>query len=180
MVEAPLLVVLLWLFYPLWLAAGWLDYRCHRLTDLPRTSGLPEAAWHMVMMGQVGVGLLAALALAPSHAVLLGLVALGVLHLLASVADTRRADGRRRVGVLEQHVHSFLDVLPLLGLALYVALHWPGTGDLARADWSLRLREPALPAGVWIAVLAPALAFAVLPGWMEFRRAWQARRAALA
>jgi hypothetical protein len=161
----------------LWLAAGWLDYRCHDRTDLPRTSGVREAALHMAMLAQVGVGLLAALALAPTLGLLAVLLALGVVHLLTSVADTRRADGRRRIGILEQHVHGFLDVLPLLGLALYVALHWPDPADLARADWALRWRTPPLPLAVWLAVLLPAAPFALWPGFVEFRRAWRARRA---
>ena len=176
MVEAPLLVALLWLAWPLWLAAGWLDYRGgSELAASPRA-----AAWHLALLAPVGLGLLAALALAPTHSVLLGLAALATLHLLAAVTDTRRALGRGRAGVLERHVHSLFDLLPLLGLALYVALHWSGNVDLAQADWSVRLREPALPLHAWIAVLAPALALAAWPGWMELRRARRARRAALA
>jgi hypothetical protein len=174
---SPVLAGLLWAFFPLWLLAGWLDYRCHRATDLAHTSGLRESAYHLAMLAQVGLGLLAAMALAPTHALLLGLVALAVVHLATAVADTRWADGRRRIGVLEQHVHGFLDVLPLLGLALFLAINWPRPADLADADWSLRWRSPPLPLATWLLVLAPATVFAVVPGIAEFVRAWRARHA---
>jgi hypothetical protein len=177
MADSPVLVGLLWAFYPPWLLAGWLDFRCHRRTDLAHTSGVRESAYHLAMLVQVGAGLVAALALAPTHALLLGLVLLAVVHGLIAVADTRWADGRRRIGVLEQHVHGLLDVLPLLGLALYLVMHWPQPEQLAAADWSLRWRDPPLSATTWLLVLVPAALFAVWPGVAEFVRA---RRAATA
>ena len=176
MSQSTVLIALLWSFYPLWLAAGWFDYHCHRRTDLPHTTGLREARLHLLMLAQVGSGLLLTLACAPSPLLLAVLLALAIAHLLTSVADTRRADGRRRIGVLEQHVHGFLDVLPLLGLALYLALHAEAFDAAGAGAWTLRWRDPNLPAGVWAAVLAPAAVFAIAPGIVEYLRAWRAER----
>jgi hypothetical protein len=176
-----LLVGMLWALYPLWLAAGWLDYRCHRATDLPHASGVAESALHLAMLVEVGAGLLAPLLLEVTGAVLAGMWGLVVLHFATSIADTRVADGRRRIGVLEQHVHGVLDMMPLMGTAIATVLHWDAVRAAlsgAPGAFALRWRDPPLSGWVLAAVLVPAVAFAIVPGVREFAAARRAARMA--
>ena len=91
------------------------------------------------------------------------------------------ASRTRAVTPIEQHVHSFLEMLPLMALLMIVVLHWPqllalfGVGsDPAR--FTLSLKQPPLP---WIyvtAVLALVLLFDLLPYLEELARGLRARR----
>jgi hypothetical protein len=171
MSQAALLTALLWALYPLWLAAGWYDHGWTR-RGAP-IDDLQDATVHLLMLAEVGAALLLALSYAPSRALLALLLALAVAHLLTAVADTRRADRRRRAGALARHVHGFVDVLPLLALALYVVLHAAQFDGRLDAGWTLALRTPALPPALWAAVVTPTLLLAVAPGTLAFLRAWR-------
>ena len=46
---------------PLWLAAGFADYICHRASHIERTSGWKESMLHLVQFGEMAVPVLAAL-----------------------------------------------------------------------------------------------------------------------
>src|SRR3546814_6519094 len=48
----PLELMVLWTFYPLWLAAGWLDYRSPRAGAAGRSHGVREAVLHLAMLVQ--------------------------------------------------------------------------------------------------------------------------------
>ena len=67
-----------------------------------------------------------------------------------AIWDVSYAYSRREVTPTEQHVHSFLEMLPLMGLLIIVTLHWQqflslfGLGQ-ETADFTLRLRQPPLP-----------------------------------
>jgi hypothetical protein len=94
--------------------------------------------------------LLAALYLKVTPPVLaLPIVAL-LLHEARALWDVSYAVKLRDVSPVEQHVHSFLETMPLMAVSLVAALHWPkllelfglrrGTGE----PW-LRLKERSLP-----------------------------------
>jgi hypothetical protein len=176
MSQSTLLIALLWALYPLWLAAGWYDHHG------PRRPGaqpdLQDASLHLLMLAEVGLALLLALAFEPSRALVAWLLALAVAHLLTAVADTRRADRRRRAGDFARHVHGFLDALPLLALAVYVVLHASELDGALLSGWAMQVRVPALPPEMWAAAVAPTLLFAVVPGAFAFGRAWRAYRTA--
>lgn len=161
-----------WAGYLLWLLAGCADFRCHRRSDLPHTSGLAESLLHVLQMGLMGTLVLAWLAARP-FLPLLALSALLVLaHALAGYADTRTAWGRRPVTPLEQHIHSVLDAAPWA--ALGIAAYGQGAAALARG-WTWEWRAPLPPAWVWIAVLLPALLLCMVPLLAELAAAWRAR-----
>ncbi|MBN8768995.1 MAG: hypothetical protein J0I01_12465 [Stenotrophomonas nitritireducens] len=40
--------------YLRWLLAGCADFACHRRSDLPHTSGLPESLLHVLQMAPMG------------------------------------------------------------------------------------------------------------------------------
>jgi hypothetical protein len=188
MSEAPALASLLWwllgaVVLPLWLLAGLGDYLCHARTDIAHTSGRHESLLHLLQTIEIGVPLLAFLFLA-TNALTLSLMAVGVAaHAYTSWCDLRYADGRRRIPPAEQVVHSFLNVLPWLALALLAILHWPVVRSLsapATADWSVRLRTPGFDAWIVLAILLASAVFAILPGLLELLRTQAARRAVAA
>jgi hypothetical protein len=86
---------------------------------------------------------------------------------------------RREVTPIEQHVHSFLEILPLMGLVLVAILNWGqflalfGLGTEA-ARFDIRLKEPPLPWTYIISVLAAVLPFDLLPYVEELMRGLRA------
>jgi hypothetical protein len=109
---------------PAWLAAGFLDYLFHRRTHIERTSGTREAVLHLMMQAEAGIPTLMALLLEVNTTVLLSTIAGLVAHEATVIWDVGYAEPRRRTSVNEQHVHSFLEVLPFVGTAFLLVLHW--------------------------------------------------------
>lgn len=171
--EALLLAALAWVVYPLWLLAGAADFACHRATDIEHTAGLAESRWHLIQLALVGAPIVIALLFEVTTLVLAFALACLLLHTLAAYADTRVTTPRRAIPPFEQHVHAVLDSAPAVAFGIGAILHWPRFAALfgaGSADWSLRLRDPPLPASVITAVLGAALLLAVLPGLWEWHR----------
>jgi hypothetical protein len=53
--------VLMYFVLPLWVAAGFADYLCHRATSLETTSGWKESILHLLQLGEMAIPTLAAL-----------------------------------------------------------------------------------------------------------------------
>ena len=86
-----------------------------------------------------------------------------LLHEVTALWDVSFAVTRRNVSPIEQHVHSFLQMIPLMAGAFVAVLHWPQLlalfglgGEAARFD--LTLKQDPLPVGYIVAVLS-ALSF---------------------
>jgi hypothetical protein len=160
--------ILLYVAFPLWVAAGFADWACHRRTGIALTSGLKENLLHWLMYGEIGIGMLAVAVLEINATVLAVVFAVFVLHELTVYWDLHYSTLVRDVGPFEQMVHSFLEILPLLSLALLAAAAWPqalalvGLGEEAR-DWSLRLKEQPLPPDLLRTGLVLSAIFNLLP-----------------
>lgn len=164
--------ILMFLVLPLWVAAGFADWACHRRTKIALTSGLKENLLHWLMFAEIGAGVAAVALLEINAAVLLIVLVVFLLHQLTVYWDLHYSTLLRDVGPFEQMVHSFMEILPLLSLALLSLLAWPqaqalvGLGDMP-ADWLLRLKQEPLPpeylkaAGLLVAI------FNVLPMLQE-------------
>ena len=120
-----LAALLIWGIYPVWLLAGAGDYLCHRKTDIERTSGTTESWLHVMQFGCLAVAFACAVLLQISAAVFVLLVALVVAHPFLSYIDVRYTDGRRRILPIEQSIHGFMDVLPLVAVAVLGVQQWP-------------------------------------------------------
>lgn len=174
-------VLLLYFVVPLWLAAGVADWLCHRRTHIQDTSGPKESLIHLLMLVEMGVPVLAALLLEITAAVLALMVAAFVLHEATALWDVRYSSSRRTVTPIEQHIHSFLEIVPLMGLAFVAVLHWPqmlallGLGPES-ADWGLRPKRDPLAPGYVVAVLTAVGLFEALPYGEELWRCLRARR----
>jgi hypothetical protein len=167
--------VLMYFVLPLWLAAGFADYLCHRAASIETTSGWKESLLHLLQFGEMGIPTLAAIFLEINALVILIMIICLLAHEATAIWDVSYAYRTREVTPTEQHVHSFLEMLPLMGLLIVATLHWQqvlalfGLGHEA-ADFGLRLKQPPLP---WIyvsVILCLVLLFEVLPYLEELAR----------
>jgi hypothetical protein len=161
MPQDPTALILMYFVVPLWLLAGLCDYLCHRATHIASTSGSKESFIHLLMFVELGLPLLAAIFLEVNALIIAFMIIMFLLHEVTAFWDVSYAVSRRRVTPLEQHVHSFLEIVPLLGLTLIAARHWPqflalfGVGAES-ARLSLGWKSEPLPPAYVVAVLTSA------------------------
>jgi hypothetical protein len=177
---ASLLQALLaFVWAPLLVAAGVMDWALHRAQRIEFTAGLGESLLHLAMLVLVGSAILAALLLETTAGLLLLLILVVLLHDLAYLADLRIALASRRIPVAEQWVHGFQHLLPWAGLACLLALapeqtlallQWPGYA----ADWGLHVKDQP-PWRYTVVLLLVSLLLNVAPFIEE---AWRSLKAA--
>lgn len=171
--------VLMYFILPLWLAAGFADYLCHRASDIEHTSGWKESVLHLLQFGEMAVPILAAMFLDINALVIAVMIVCFFLHEATALWDVSYASATREVTPIEQHVHSFLEMLPLMGLLMVIVLHWDqfiALFGLAPARFDIALKQPPLGFGYVITILALVLLFEVLPYLEELLRGLRARR----
>lgn len=173
--------ILMYFVLPLWLVAGFADYLCHRAASIETTSGWKESLLHLLQFGEMAIPTLAAIFLEINALVILTMMVCLVVHQATAMWDVSYAYRTREVTPTEQHVHSFLEMLPLMGLLIVVTLHWQqflavfGLGGES-ADFGLRLKDPPLPWLYVAVILSAILLFDVLPYLEEFLRSWRRRQ----
>ena len=171
--------VLMYFILPLWLAAGFADYLCHRASNIEHTSGWKESVLHLLQFGEMAVPILAAMFLDINALVIVVMIVCFFLHEATALWDVSYASATREVTPIEQHVHSFLEMLPLMGLLMVIVLHWDqfiALFGLAPARFDIALKQPPLGLGYVITVLVLVLLFEVLPYLEELLRGFRARR----
>lgn len=173
-----LVLFLMYVLVPLWLAAGLADWLCHRAAEIEKTSGVKESALHLLQFGLVGTPLLATLIFQVNAVVLLMLITGLVLHQAVAVWDVRYANVTRRVSPVEQHLHGVLESTPAVATAVVIILHWQEfRGLLGRvpASFALELKYEPLP-DWYLAIILTATAIAgALPLAEEMVRCLRAR-----
>lgn len=163
-------LILMYGVFPVWVAVGFFDWACHRRTRIETTGGLPENLFHWLLFAEIGVGLLAVAFLEINGAVLLIVAAVFLVHEFTVWVELRYAAPRRKIQPIEQMVHSFMELLPLVSLALLL----PIAGAQA-ADVSLRLKAQPWSAAYLLGALGLSLVFNVLPLAQEMRACVRAR-----
>jgi hypothetical protein len=174
--------ILIYFILPLWLAAGFADYLCHRASRIETTAGYKESLIHLLMFGEIAVPLLAAIFLEINALVILLMIVGFIAHQLTALWDVSFANDRRYVSPIEQQVHSFLELLPLTGMLIVVILNWPQFLSL----WGLGTETPRfeiapkpdpLPWSYVATFLCAVLLFELLPYLEELVRGWRFRKA---
>jgi hypothetical protein len=163
-------------FYPAALARGGLcGLSLPPRSHIEATSGPKESALHLLEFAEMAVPILAAIFL-EINALIIGVaIVCLILHEATAIWNVRYAYATREVTPTEQHVHSFLEMLPLMGLTIIAILHWGqflalfGFGT-ERADFGIRLKQPPLPWLYVTVMLTLVLLFVVLPFLEEFAR----------
>jgi hypothetical protein len=168
-----MLGMLMYFVLPMWLAAGFADYLCHRASHIELTSGWRESLLHLLQLGEMALPILAAMFLEVTSGVILLMIVCLVLHQATAMWDVSYATQIREVKPIEQHVHSVLEMMPLTGLLMVIALNWSaflGLCGLAPASFEFLFRsEP--PSWVYVtAVLGLTALFEVLPYMEELVR----------
>ncbi len=175
--------VLLYFLLPLWIAAGLADWVCHRVSHLEHTSGTHESLIHLLMLSEAGVALLAGLLLQINALIIAVMIAAYCAHELTAMWDVRYASSKRELMPIEQNIHSFLDMIPLMAVSFVIILHWAdflslfGMGPHP-ADFSLRRKVGAVPTFEYTTLLlAATFALVELPYAEELLRCMRAKRA---
>lgn len=176
----PTLVILMYFVIPIWLLAGIVDWFCHRQSNIAKTSGAKESLIHLLMFAEVGVPLVLILLFEVNSLIIAISILLFLIHEFTALWDVSYAVSKRRVGPLEQHVHSFLEMIPLLALVLIIARHWQQfvalfTPSGFPPDFSFQLKESPLPTTYLIIVLLIAFTLEFLPYVEEFIRGVRAK-----
>ncbi|MGE4063461.1 MAG: hypothetical protein AB7E79_08835 [Rhodospirillaceae bacterium] len=177
LVNTFLLLVLL----PAWLVAGLIDWWCHRISRIEDTVGPKESILHLVLSAQAAVAIVPALFLEINAAIIALMIVMFVAHELSTNLDVHMAVPARAFTTLEVRTHNFLTAIPLAGLLLVMATHTDqsaalfGLGD-SSADFSLRWKDPALPAGYVIAWFGASFLFNIAPFTEELLRSLRRAR----
>ena len=164
---------------PLWIAAGLADWACHRGTAIERTSGLRENLLHWLLLAQGGLVLVAVALFEVDAAVLLIAFAGFLAHELTTYLELRYTVARREVRPVEQMVHSFMELLPLVILALLAVMQWDqvlALFDAGTPDFGLQTKDRPWPLPYLAAAALAVLVFNVLPLLEETIRCLRARR----
>ena len=160
---------------PVWLLAGFADYLCHRFERIELSAGLPETLLHLLMVGELGIGVVAALLLDINAGVLVLIFACCLAHEVTIWVDLSYASARRRIPPFEQWVHALQFSLPWAGFVGLVLLYHDqalaavGFGQAA-ADWSVRWKNPPLPLWYLVSAVLAALGLVVVPFLLEWLR----------
>ena len=172
--------VLMYFVLPLWLIVGFADCLCHRRSNIATTSGPKESFIHLLMLAQISIAVIAAMAFEINAGVILLMIIVWAAHEATAVWDVTFAHRRREVTPIEQWVHSYLGVLPLLSLVLVVVLHWSqflalfGFGREA-PRFEIVWKEPPLAWSYVLTIVAATILFEVLPYFEELVRGLSAK-----
>ena len=180
MTEDIIRSMLMYFILPLWLAAGFADWLCHRAANIAITSGPKESMLHLAQFAEMGVPVLAALFLEINALIIAIMIVCLLLHEATAMWDVHYASQTREVKPIEQHVHSVLKMLPLMGLLMVIVLHWGqfralfGMGS-EPARFDLIWKQQPLPITYIALTLLGVLVFELLPYFEELIRGLRAR-----
>lgn len=173
--------VLMYFILPLWLMAGFADWLCHRASHIAETSGWKESVIHLVMFVEMAIPVTAAMQFEINALVLWIMLICFLAHEVTAIWDVTFAHDKREITPIEQHVHSYLGVLPFMSLTLVVILNWNqflsmwGLGP-EPARYTLASKVPPLPWSYVLPVLAAVLVLEIIPYVEELIRGLRAKR----
>ncbi|TPI47758.1 MULTISPECIES: diguanylate cyclase [unclassified Mesorhizobium] len=179
MLSDPTVLILMYFLLPVWLAAGFADWICRRASHIESTTGAKESLIHLLMFAEVGIPLLAAMFLDVNALIILVMIVTFFVHEATAMWDVSYATTARTVTPIEQHVHSFLEMIPLMGLVSVISLHWGqflalfGAGT-ETARFELVWKSQQLPVTYIACVMAVILLFELLPYLEELVRGLRA------
>ena len=177
-------LVLMYFVLPLWLAAGFADWLCHRASNIATTAGPKESLIHLLMLTEMAIPVTAAMTFEVNALVIGAMIVCWALHEATAVWDVFYAVEHREVTPIEQWVHTYLGVLPLMSLVLVVVLNWQqflalfGLG-IEAPRFDLVWKQPGLPWGYVLSVIAGVVLLEVLPYLEELIRGLRANNGSL-
>lgn len=115
---------LLYVILPLWVLAGLADYFLHKRTHIENTSGTKESILHILQLGEAGIPVMVALLFEVNALALAIMLTALIIHEATALWDVTYAHTRRYISPWEQHIHSFLEVLPIMAVSFITVLYW--------------------------------------------------------
>jgi hypothetical protein len=134
-----------------------------------------------LQLSEIGLPILLALMLEINSLLLIIMMLALMVHEATALYDVYYALLRRYVGVLEQHVHSFMEMLPFVALLFVTILNWDqflalfGLGS-EPPRFELKVKTDPIPAGYLLALLSSILLFIIVPYAEEWWRCVKAGR----
>lgn len=173
---------MLYLLPPIWLASSLADWACHRYSRIEETAGVKESLIHFVMLGEMGLPVLAAAFLEITSPIFLLMISAFLVHEATVYCDLRLATSKREVTPTEQMVHSVMEMMPLVGMWLVTLLHEEELralfGSARRSpDFSVRLKEQPLSVTYRVGLITALTLFGGVPYVEEL---WRTARVAAA
>ena len=172
---------LLYFILPLWLLVGLTDYFLHKRTRIEDNAGTKESLLHAAQLTEAGIPVLLGLSLDINALVILVMLVALVAHEFTAWWDVAYTHTRRYIGPFEQHMHSFLEVLPIMAISFVTVLYWDqflalfGLGTQP-ARFEIRLKPDPVPTGYLVALFVAIALFVVLPYGEELWRCIRAAR----
>lgn len=184
MLNDPAVLILMYFILPIWLLAGFADWLCHRASHIETTTGAKESILHLLMFAEIGLPLLAAIFLQINAGIIALMIVAFFIHEATSLWDVSYAVTARNVTPIEQHIHSFLEMIPLMAILFVISLHWDQFQSLfgfgpENASFSLTWKEEPLPVFYVFSIMIVTLLFELIPFIEEFFRGLRANRGAL-
>jgi hypothetical protein len=182
MVESSDLVrhYLLYFVLPIWLLAGLTDYFLHRRTHIQDNAGTKESLLHALQLGEAGIPVVLGLLLDINALLILIMLIALVIHEFTAFWDVTYAHTKRYISPFEQHMHSFMEVLPIMAVSFVTVNYWDqflalfGLG-IQPARFELRLKLDPLPTAYLMALFFSILLLVIVPYAEEL---WRCIRAA--
>lgn len=174
--ETALLRYIMYGLLPAWFIPGLLDWNQHRRSRIERTSGTLESLIHLLMMTEVGIPLTLCLLCEINPLLLTTIFGSIAAHEATALWDVSTAEhSGREVTTWEQHVHSFLESLPIMAASTLCCLRWRQFRELLRGvrtrdAWRLRWKQERLPTGYLAAIGVGVVGAIVIPYGEELLR----------
>src|SRR5205085_702567 len=96
----------------------------HRAADIEHNAGPKESLIHLLMFGEFAVPILMCLFFDINALVFAVMITSFIAHEATALWDVSYAIERRYVSPIEQHVHSFLEMVPLMAGIVVAVQHW--------------------------------------------------------
>lgn len=131
-----LINVMLYVFLPLWGIAGFVDWCCHKASNIEQTSGLKESLLHSLMGLQMAIPIALCLIYQVNVLILIICIITWLCHELVAHWDVKYAAPIREISIWEMHAHTYLGSLPFYMLTLIVVINWEQFVNLISLNWS--------------------------------------------
>jgi hypothetical protein len=167
--------LILWVILPAWIAAGLLDWACHRRAHIAEHCGPWETLFHLLLLAEAGTAVSLGLFLELNEPVLAIIALCFIAHEITAYIDINYAHPRRDISPAEQRIHDFMTAMPIAALFLIVVLHWNDVQNIATEPSrmlteELRAKETPLPAGQVLSIFAAVILGNLVPYFEELWR----------
>lgn len=173
--------LILFVILPLWGISGFLDWICHKKTNIEKTSGLKESLIHALMGIQIGIPIVLGIFFDFTVLTFLIMLVFLVLHEIVAHWDVSYAKEKREISIWEVHVHNYLATVPFYILALVSVLGWEVVKNTFLLKWKgdfyLGFRDTPIGGSSYYLIFGIFMAVVcVFPYISEILRCWRYER----